>query len=232
MEEEPKKSKKRGKYSQPTTATPANDEVEAMLKAYPSQMENIHTQLQELLCSCGDTNTRVEKLVRVTRNLRYQCRNVNSRSCILSSEAHQSNNPILWLDAPKETNEGELSCHYYVIYNCKSSECQGQGIIGEIELDENDGLYKHKVKDPPIINQNPKGLALMAKTTTTTTTTAMQNFMDILQNSQESEIDFEEQERHTRDLVQERIKGYGWSKYDFQIFGTEKTYQKVLKFAL
>jgi hypothetical protein len=133
--------------------------VQEMLAKYPKEMKNIHDELQNLLRSWGDCNTKVEKLVRVTKNLRYQCRNVNSRSCILSKEAHQSNTPILWLDSSEETSEGYLAKHYTVIYNCRSSECQGQGVIGEMILDTRLGRYKCTMVNPPTFHNTPKGLA-------------------------------------------------------------------------
>jgi hypothetical protein len=251
--------------------------VENMLSQYPHQMKNIHSELQELLRGWGDLNTKVEKLVRVTNNLRYQCRNVNSRSCILSSEAHQSNTPIMWLDSSRCTNEGELADHYQVIYNCKSSECQGQGVIGQIELDKESGLYKHRLITPPINSNDPKGLVLRARlnkqvqqaqtppqplSPNQNESESMQTFIQMLQNNNDgdgggggddgnpkspkkcktttttnmngddetmADIESQQQEQpfQTRDLVTEKLIGYGWSQYELQTFGRHKTYEAV-----
>ena len=256
--------------------------VETMLSQFPLQMKNIQDELQELLRSWGDLNTKVEKLVRVTSNLRYQCRNVDNRSCILSSEAHQSNNPILWLDSSRCTNEGELAEHYQVMYNCKSSECQGQGIIGEIELNKESGLYRHRLITPPLISKDPKGLVLKAKLNRESLLSrevqppppppppphipekesrvgeSMQTFVEMLHGGVndggavggrqqiDSEEDYhdqfegiagacpplQQQQQQTqvvkqRNLLEEKLAGFGWSQYELQIFGREKTYDAV-----
>jgi hypothetical protein len=220
---------------------PINSHLQDMLTNRPQQMENIHNELQKLLIACGDSNTRVEKLVRATKNLRYQCRNVNSRSCILSSEDHQSNNPILWLDSSSGTNVGELASHYKVIYNCKSSECQGQGIIGEILLVN--GLYVYNVIMPPIIDKkNPKGKALKAMVCSSVVDQSerpgMKNFISMLNNNNDNNDNNDDDDPiesngeliETRDLMKEKLNGFAWTNYDLQLFGRHRTYQDVKSF--
>ena len=106
--------------------------VDFMKVTFPQELNSIQLRVQELLKSWNDHNTAVEKLVRAKKNLRFQCRNVVNRPCIFSHEIHSSNTPIIWLDAPSHVHEGELSNTYSVIYNCKSSECMCQGIIGQV----------------------------------------------------------------------------------------------------
>ena len=126
------------------------DLTQFYLDSYPETMKNIQDTLQTLLRRWGDSNTLVEKLVRANPNLRYQCKNVQNRPCIIANQMHVSNTPIIWLDAPRTVNQGELSKCYTVMYNCKSIECQCQGIIGEIFISKGN-LYKYKVVFPPII---------------------------------------------------------------------------------
>lgn len=168
QEPKPKKRKRKANADQETAskyarhndsdeeAQDTHEMVEYMLKKYPVAMRSIHNCVQKLLHEWGHTNTKVEKLVRARVNLRYQCLNLENRPCIFTNEIHRNNTPIIWLDAPHSTNEGELAESYLVKYNCKSSECMCHGIIGEIYFSEMHKSFEHRKICPAII-QNSKG---------------------------------------------------------------------------
>jgi len=223
--------------------------VEYVQRHYASQIKNIQEQVQCLLCQWKDQNTVVDKLVRAKKNLRFQCRLIEKRPCIFSEENHESNNPLIWLDAPYHVNEGELAHHYSVIYNCKSSECMCQGLIGEINFNVNTQLYECKMVFPARIlgNRGPvKSTVRKAQavihgnwSTNVDDDRALVNEdaeaedsleEDLFAPSQKTTQDDRAQEEPTfrvRDLIQERIIGLPWSLREMKMFGSDKTYLAV-----
>jgi len=114
------------------------DLVDIFLANYPREIQSMKDNIQELLVKWNNANTIVDRLVRANINLRFQCKNLAERPCIFSKEVHVSNTPLIWLDAPKHISEGTLSDYYLVYYNCQSSECRCDGIIGELHRNPDD----------------------------------------------------------------------------------------------
>lgn len=132
--------------------------VHHFLTKYPKEMKAIHKEVQTLI-NAWDHSIVVEKLVRARANLRYQCKVTDCRKCIFSTEVHYSNNPLIWLDAPQNVSDGQLSNYYLVYYNCQSSECRCDGVIGELYKSASAtsvDTYKHKKIFPALI-RNPRG---------------------------------------------------------------------------
>jgi len=114
------------------------DLLETFLIKYSREIQSMKKAIQELLHTWNNQNTIVDRLVRASVNLRFQCKNIGERPCIFSKEVHVSNTPLIWLDAPKHVSEGELSDYYLVYYNCQSSECRCDGVIGELHRNPDD----------------------------------------------------------------------------------------------
>jgi hypothetical protein len=227
--------------------------VDYVLKHFPAQIKNIQEQVQCLLCQWKDENTVVDKLVRAKKNLRFQCRLIEKRPCIFSEENHESNNPLIWLDAPYHVNEGELAHHYSVIYNCKSSECMCQGLIGEIVFNVDRQVYECKMIFPARIfgNRGP------VKSTMRKSQAVIHGNWATHVNEDEDDAGglssdegmefpekddfakdetpsknhigdfFEETTFRVRDLIQEKIIGLPWSLREMKTFGSDKTYLAV-----
>jgi len=266
------------------------ESVSLMLQRYPQEIACIKQQIQILLNSWKNTNTRVDKLVRAKINLRFQCVNTEFRPCVFSREVHRSNTPIIWLDAPFNVNEGDLSSHYIVNYNCKSSECMCSGIIGEIFLNEETKRYEQRKVFPAILqgNRGPvraqlrseqavlasskkrclmdmpcKSLRLTKAAAHASAAGSDANARGVDDRHQDAGYDdnpnhqdvgyddnqdagyeddeqaFAEEEDMTasanggdcltrpRNLIDEKIAGFGWSLYELKTYGEHKTYKAV-----
>jgi len=185
--------------------------VRQMLQKYPQELENIHEQVQELLKSWGDCNTQVHKLVRASKHLRYQCKNIVNRPCLFTTENHESNTPIIWLDAPRDVSEGQLSNHYQVTYICKSVECQCHGVIGEIFSVGDDKDYEFSKTFPPIMRTCPAHSDLRHQEQPASPEPEAPNLVQ------------------QKDLVREKIHGWGWTEEEQRVYGVENMYESVKK---
>lgn len=219
--------------------------VSYMMQKYPREIACLKNEIQSLLNSWKNCTSRVEKLVRAEPNLRFQCVNIQDRPCIFSREIHSSNTPIIWLDAPYNVNQGELSSHYIVNYICKSSECMCSGIIGEMRLNMETQRYEHKKIMPAILQgqRGPVRAKIRSEQVVFSSNGQMMENMpsksihitkendnckeddaclhEVNENEEEVELTL------TRNLIDEKVAGYGWSLYELTRYGKHNTYKEV-----
>jgi hypothetical protein len=220
---------KRQKYDEEDTHTQdSHDIVQYMLHTYPAEMASIHECVQNLLMDWGHLHTKVDKLVRANVNLRYQCINIQNRSCIFTREIHVSNTPIIWLDALHNTNEGELSEAYLVIYNCKSSECMCHGIIGEVRFDVNTRTYSYRKICPAIIQSENGPIASAIDPTKAVMAHELRSTSDNEEQEEESQtFQSEAIRQHQVNPIYDKIIGYAWSFEEIHKYGSQLTYRAV-----